>query len=99
VDGLAHPEGYMKRMHRISELLAEFTVDELRADEFMHLARRYFRSVSFTIVSSLGAKPLGRLLPVEISPRRVLDPLLWMMEKSLPGWQQTWRRRWSRSGQ
>jgi hypothetical protein len=95
VDGLVRPEGYVKRMYKVSERLGEFTQRELQAHEFMHMAKASFRSVTFSIISALGTKPYGRKLPVEIVPRRVIDPLLWMMEKSLSSrkhfWQGWWR--------
>jgi hypothetical protein len=91
VDGLAHPEGYMGRMHRVSAQLREFTAKELGADEFLSATSACFRSVTFSMVSALGARPQGQRLPVEVAPRRVLDPLLWVMDRSLPGWKRVAR--------
>lgn len=92
VDGLAYPQGYLRQMRNVSSRLREFTRSELSAYEFLHAADASFKSVTFSIVSALGAKPDGEQLTAQIVPRRVLDPLLWMMEKSLPGWKQMWRR-------
>ena len=86
LDGLAHPKGYMQWMHAVSARLCEFTLKELQAPGFINLAKRHFRSVTFSIISALGAKPSDEKLAVAILPRRILDPLLWMMEKSLPSW-------------
>lgn len=93
-DSLAHPKGYMKQMRVVSAQLREFTRRELRAAEFINMAETCFRSVEFSVVSTIGAKLSGKPLPTEISSCRVLDPLLWTMEKSLPNWRQTWRRWW-----
>ncbi len=82
VDALAQPDGYMERMHLISDQLLAFTEQELHAYEFMNAAKANFRSISFSIISALGAGPEGARLPVAIVPRRILDPLLWVLEKS-----------------
>jgi hypothetical protein len=94
MDGLVQLDGYMGQLHKVSAQLHEFTYWALQAHEFINLAKAHFRSVTFSIISALGTGSQGRL-PVEIVPWRVLDPLLWMMEKSLPGWRQTLRKRWS----
>jgi hypothetical protein len=92
-DGLlAQTQGYVQQMHRVSGRLREFTQTELNAEEFLHMADHNFASVTFSIISALGARPQRKQLLVGITPRRVLDPLLWMMEKSLSGWKQSWRR-------
>ena len=92
VDGLARPESYMPRLRRISSDLRQFARNELGAYEFENAARKSFRSVHYTMVSALGAQPSGDQLSVEITPRRVLDPLMFLMEKSLPPWRQAARR-------
>jgi hypothetical protein len=91
-DKLADSSQYISRMHKMSDLLRRFTGDELGAYEFATFARKSFRSVSYSIVSALGARPQNGHLPVRITPRRVIDPLLWLMERSQPGWRQAWRR-------
>lgn len=92
LEDLADQDHYVKRMHTASERLRKFTRDRLQAKEFINAARQNFKGVKYAIVSALGAKPDGNRLPVEIVPRRVLDPLLWMMEKSVPTWKQVWHR-------
>lgn len=92
IDRLADPARYIRRMGQVSNRLREFTSKELGADDFLHKVTDNFRSVSFSVISSLGAHPQGRTLSSQIVPRRVLDPLLWMMERSLPGWKQAMRR-------
>jgi len=54
---------------------------------FTRLAKRRFRSVEYTIVSSLGARPAGDYLTTELKPedsKRVLDPLYLALEKIRP---------------
>ncbi|MCS7254569.1 MAG: hypothetical protein RMK18_11690 [Armatimonadota bacterium] len=91
VDGLANMKGYIQRMRKVSDCLKEFTRNTLQAEEFLNAAQEYFKSVSFCIVSALGASPTENKLSVEITPKRVLDPLFWLMERSLPWWQRLWR--------
>jgi len=92
VDRLARDSGYIGRLNWVSERLKQFTQKGLKASEFLNAARKNFKSVEFCLVSSLGAKPEGKRLSVCISPKRVLDPMLWVMEKSRPGWLQSLRR-------
>ena len=82
VEALAQTEGYMERMYDISTQLHDFTERELHAHEFINAAEANFKSISFSIISALGTEPHGGELSVEIVPRRILDPVLWVMEKS-----------------
>ena len=83
VEDLAQTDGYIARMKEMSDRLYEFTVHELNAYEFINAAEANFKSVSFSIISALGTDPAGARLPVAIVPRRILDPVLWVMDKSL----------------
>jgi hypothetical protein len=94
IEALAQPDGYIKRMEQISELLRQFTEEELQAHEFINAAESNFKSVSFSIISALGTGPQGARLSVEIVPRRILDPVLWIMEKSFSGPERVFRRWW-----
>ena len=94
VEALAQPDGYMGRMHEISDRLLAFTEHQLCAHEFMNAAGANFRSISFSIISALGTEPQGAKLSVAIVPRRILDPLLWIMEKSVSGPGRIWRKWW-----
>ncbi len=96
---LADPERHLEELQKISSLLEEFTLAELRARKFINAANHWFRSVSFTAVSSLGAAPEesdGEMkLKVKMSPRGVADPLLYVLAQSIqrkkerePWWQQ-----------
>jgi len=80
--GLADQERYMDELAFVSEEIRAFTSAELGADEFLNLARHSFSSVSFSIVSALGAKPGERRLRAAVMPRRVMDPILWLMDCS-----------------
>jgi hypothetical protein len=51
----------------------------VRATNFYGMARDNFASVRYCVVSSLGKAPVGNNLSMELSPRRVIDPLLWVI--------------------
>jgi hypothetical protein len=55
-----------------------------RLDSFV---KREFATTSYFGVSALGENPEGRRLPNGVSPHRVEDPILWMLDswKALPG--------------
>ncbi|GEM_PF-3376106 len=86
-DSLSNPEKHLRNMVQISDLLEDFTETELRARKFLHMANDSFKSVSYTVISSLGASPEedknGKRMTVEISPKCVVDPLLFVLAKSL----------------
>jgi formylglycine-generating enzyme required for sulfatase activity len=54
---LADPRAHFGKLEEISRLLETFTWSELNAGRFIHVARDWFASVSYTVVSSLGAAP------------------------------------------
>lgn len=88
--GLEHLENinmkdYIAQMSRVSTLLRRFARKELNAAQFISFAVDQFKSLDFSIISSLGSKPAGSRLQVEITPRRIFDPLFWVSYKSL-GW-------------
>lgn len=89
---LANPDEHLDRLEGISKLLEEFTRTDLNAGRFIHEANDWFASVSYTVVSSLGAAPEKFLnedgepdekLTVNMSPRGVADPLLYVLAKSI----------------
>jgi len=89
---LANPDEHLERLEGISKLLEEFTREDLNAGRFIHEAEDWFASVSYTVVSSLGAAPEKFLtetgvetekLTVKMSPRGVADPLLYVLAKSI----------------
>ncbi len=82
LDTIGDIRKYNRVMRRISETLAEFTSSDLNSLGFLHLAHDYFQSVTFCAASALGSAPEGGKSRVNVEPRRVIDPLLWIMEKS-----------------
>ena len=94
VDALSEPNGYMEKMYQVSYRLLDFTEQELDAHEFINTAQAHFKSLNFSIISALGTEPTGARLSVDIVPRRILDPLLWIMEKSVSGPGRIWRKWW-----
>ncbi len=97
-DGLADYPSYKKSLFAISEQLQTLTAEHLQAKAFLNNANDNFDGVRFCIVSALGASPKDQQLQTSIAPRRVLDPLLWVLDKDPfrtrpKGW-----RLWSRRG-
>ncbi len=90
---LSDPHAHLRKLEDISRLLETFTWSEVNAGRFIHVARDWFASVSYTAVSSLGAAPERGVgengnatesrLTVKMSPRGVADPLLYVLAKSL----------------
>ncbi|HMG74257.1 MAG TPA: SUMF1/EgtB/PvdO family nonheme iron enzyme [Pyrinomonadaceae bacterium] len=89
---LTNPDEHLKRLEGISKLLEEFTRTDLKAGRFIHAANDWFASVNYTVVSSLGAAPeeflnedgkSDKKLTVNLSPRGVVDPLLYVLAKSI----------------
>jgi hypothetical protein len=85
---LANPSAYLRRLEKMSGLLGDFTKNELKATNFINEAKGYFKSVSYTAVSSLGAAPKEdekqkQTLTIKMSPRAVADPLLYVLSKSI----------------
>jgi hypothetical protein len=76
---------YIMGMKIVSARLRRFAKKELNATQFINFAQDRFKSVDFSIISSLGAKPVENRLQVEMNPKRIFDPLLWVSFKSL-GW-------------
>jgi hypothetical protein len=86
---LADPADYLAQMHRMSDRIQEFALKELHADTFLETARDNFATVACSMISALGGMPTGDAAAKPV-PRRILDPLLWTLDRSLP----TWRREW-----
>lgn len=87
---------YMVGMKMVSARLKKFARKELNAVQFLNFAHDQFKSVEFSIISSLGAKPVGGKLQVEINPKCIFDPLLWAIFKSLNWFKKTfllWKAR------
>jgi hypothetical protein len=82
VETLRDVQAYLRVMRQNSALLRDFTSQELNAVGFLSNAKDHFKSVEFCAVSALGSEPKGQRLTERIAPRRVMDPLLWVLEKS-----------------
>ena len=78
-------KAHIAGMAEVSAHLKSFTEKELGAQQFINFACDQFKSLEFSIISSLGAKPVENRLQVEITPRCIFDPLFWVTYKSL-GW-------------
>jgi hypothetical protein len=76
---------YFVGMKLLSTRLKKFAKKELNATQFVNFAQDEFKSVNFSLISSLGAKPEENRLQVEINPKCIFDPLLWVSFQSL-GW-------------
>lgn len=96
-DGLADYPRYKKSLFAISEQLRILTAEHLQAQAFLNNAQDNFNGVRFCVVSALGAAPTGQQVQTSIAPRRVLDPLLWVLDKD-PFRTPTKRWPWSGSG-
>ena len=82
IEALRDLRSYSQGMKRSSGLLHEFSRNTLNASGFLYNAERHFKTVEFCAVSALGSPPVGDRLSERIAPRRVIDPLLWVLQKS-----------------
>lgn len=71
---------YFNRMHEISNLLADL-LEAQGAHQFLNFSRDRFQTVRFSLVSALGAETQGSI-EIELIPKRVMDPLLWLLYNS-----------------
>jgi hypothetical protein len=77
-------KSYITDMQKLSPLLKRYITDELRASDFVNFATDRFKSVEFSIISSLGSEPSPEgKMEVEVMPMRIMDPLLWVTYKSM----------------
>ncbi len=79
---MENPRKYSETLRFVSAELAAYTEQELGARSFVHLTRDQFKSVAYCAVSALGSPPEDGRLSTAIEPRRVADPLIWVLEKS-----------------
>jgi len=82
---------YLCRLRNLSGKIEDFVRKGLKAHQFINLAKTRFKSVEFCVISSLGSPPAedGRTLQTRINPKRVIDPLVWLMFKDRPKWFRT----------
>ena len=69
---------YVKEMKRISKSLGKFIRYDLKDMQFLNFAQDRFKGVDFCIVSALGSEPAGARLRDEVTPKRIIDPILWV---------------------
>jgi hypothetical protein len=79
---LHSPKNYVRHLKKVSEELEKFTAQELKAQAFINLARGSFKSYQFCAVSALGSAPEDGHLSTSIQPKCVIDPLIWVLEKT-----------------
>ena len=91
-EGLAPLKTSRDQRGSVSAILRKFTETDLEARNFVRMAEDSYRSLTFTVTSALGCLPImadgDRRLLVAPVPKRVLDPILWVVEKTLD------QRRW-----
>jgi len=78
------PKDYLKQLKLVSAELEKFTLQDLRAQNFINLvrARNNFKSYQFCAVSALGSAPENGHLASNFQPKRVVDPLIWVLDKA-----------------
>jgi hypothetical protein len=72
----------LAEMKKISKLLKEFLRDDIGALNFMSLGEKKFRNMDICIISALGSAPKGDQLDISATPKRIFDPMLWVMNNS-----------------
>jgi len=72
----------MSDMKKISRLLRDFLEDDIGAGTFIQLGRKNFQNVEFCIISALGSAPKGDQLDINATPKRIFDPIIWVMKNS-----------------
>ena len=91
-EGLAQMNDYRARLRGVSRCLKNFVRNELQAEQFLRAAASNFRSVNYCLVSALGAQPTNGKMSQLLTPRRILDPVFWVLENSLPTWRHCLRK-------
>jgi len=102
LDRCEKPRRYLQRVKHISRRVKDLTLSSLAASLFETFAANEFRSVSYALISALGAPPVpdpnyptGKKMSEPLNPKRVVDPLLLIIEKSLPWWRRRYRIPWT----
>jgi hypothetical protein len=72
----------LAEMNKISKSLKDFIRNDIGAAGFVALGENNFRAVDFCIISALGAAPKGDQLDISVTPKRIFDPILWVMNNS-----------------
>lgn len=79
-------------LEHMSQRIRQFALETLNAHDFVHAAESFFRGAVYCAVSALGTAPRGGRIQTRITPKRVLDPLFWLLEDSLTSWDKLLRR-------
>lgn len=77
----------LKELKEKSNAIRLWLNREKQCSNFTNLAQENFKTVEYTLISSLGAAPVGNQLAAQLNPvdpKRVLDPFLWVLEKTRP---------------
>ena len=82
INAIRDVRNYLHSIKSISNELVRFTANEVGARDFINLARSQFKNVSFCVTSALGSPPEKDRLSEAMQPRRVIDPLLCVLENS-----------------
>lgn len=72
----------ISEMKKISKSLMAFIRDDIGAANFVSLGTNNFRAVDFCIISALGSAPNGDQLDISAAPKRIFDPILWVMNNT-----------------
>ena len=76
------PKSYLKQLKVVSGELRKYVIQDLQAQSFVNLAEASFKSVEYCAISALGSAPEDGHLTTTIQPKCVVDPLIWILEKS-----------------
>lgn len=68
---------HIKEMEHVSNRLQDFVDTKLSAGRFTNLVKDNFRSVNFSVISSVGSKPINGKV-INLRPKRVEDILIWL---------------------
>lgn len=69
-------------MKKVSKLLKEFLTEDIGAGGFINLGKKNFKNVEVCIISALGSAPKGDQLDINATPKRIFDPIIWVMQNS-----------------
>lgn len=74
---------YLNEMQQVSTRLLLFLKESVGASQFLNFAGSRFKSINFSIVSAIGWQPTSSKLELKTTPKRIMDPLFWLMHNSI----------------
>jgi len=74
---------YVLHMKEFSKQLKTYLTGEVGATQFVNFAQSRFKSFECCLVSALGYEPSGNKLQLNVTPKHVIDPLLWTLYNSM----------------